>query len=329
MQYIVMDMEWNQPISFQSAAYRKASGRLLFEVIQIGAVKLNRRFKVVEQINLLIAPTHYQTIHSRVRRITGITEEVLQDAPDFLTAMAQFEAFCGKDCAYLTWGCDDISVLKQNADFFGYDKPLPPTYDVQKLYAAQTQGRGQVALKTAMEDMDIQEDEERRFHNALDDAYYTALVFSNLKNRKEIQKYEQKPRVLAHHGSRNRFRATHTFDHVAEALKSNVLTTPMCPTCNQPSDLQTALIPQAQGKYVALSKCKQHGLLFVKARFASMPSGQKGLHLSVATADRQTRSYVHTKELQYQYKCAHHMMDDYDIENLSSFSRSNMPFDEM
>ena len=29
-----------------------------------------------------------------------------------------FRKWCGDDCAILTWGCDDISVLQQNLDFF-------------------------------------------------------------------------------------------------------------------------------------------------------------------------------------------------------------------
>ena len=41
MQYIVIDLEWNQPMSYDSAVYRQVGDRLIFEMIQIGAVKLN------------------------------------------------------------------------------------------------------------------------------------------------------------------------------------------------------------------------------------------------------------------------------------------------
>lgn len=41
MQLIVLDLEWNQPTSYQSAAYRRVGDRLLFEVIQFGAAKLD------------------------------------------------------------------------------------------------------------------------------------------------------------------------------------------------------------------------------------------------------------------------------------------------
>lgn len=33
--------------------------------------------------------------------------------------------WCGEDCAFVTWGCDDVSVLQQNVDFFRVERPLP------------------------------------------------------------------------------------------------------------------------------------------------------------------------------------------------------------
>ena len=41
MTYIILDLEWNQPISYQSKAYREVGDKLIFEMIQIGAVKLD------------------------------------------------------------------------------------------------------------------------------------------------------------------------------------------------------------------------------------------------------------------------------------------------
>lgn len=41
MHYIILDLEWNQPMSYQSHVYREVGDRLIFEMIQIGAVKLD------------------------------------------------------------------------------------------------------------------------------------------------------------------------------------------------------------------------------------------------------------------------------------------------
>ena len=40
MHYIVVDLEWNQPMSFDSSVFRQVGDRLVFEMIQIGAVKV-------------------------------------------------------------------------------------------------------------------------------------------------------------------------------------------------------------------------------------------------------------------------------------------------
>ena len=125
MQFIVLDLEWNQPTSYHSAVYRRIGDSLLFEVIQIGAVKLNDRFDILDAISIPVRPTHYLTIHPRVRRMTRLGQEELCDAPEFLEAMDRFTDWCGEDYVFLTWGCDDVSVLQQNVDFFQFQRPLP------------------------------------------------------------------------------------------------------------------------------------------------------------------------------------------------------------
>ena len=328
MHYIVLDLEWNQPVSYQCAAFRKVGDSLLFEVIQIGATKLNDALEIEDTLSIPICPTHYMTIHPRVRRMTGLTQEILCDAPDFVEGMTSFLDWCGEDCVCLTWGGDDISVLQQNVDFFRIQRPLPRMYDIQRLYTAAQKKSGQTALKTAMEELGIEPDEERSFHNAMDDAFYTAKVWQKLPEPKKVLEYEEQPRKLTHNERRSRFRITDTVPSVAEALASEKLTAPVCPTCQQPTRLTTEMVPQAVGKYVALSRCAHHGLLFIKVRFVRLPDGQKGMHLSVLPANRQTRAYVHTKELQYQLRRKRGDFAQVDVEDLTDALGSNMPFED-
>lgn len=117
MHYIVVDLEWNQPMSFDSSVFRQVGDRLVFEMIQIGAVKVDDQYQVVDSISIPIRPQYYVKIHPRIRKMTQLGAEELSDAPTFLDAMAQFTAWCGEEYTLLTWGCDDISVWKQNMDF--------------------------------------------------------------------------------------------------------------------------------------------------------------------------------------------------------------------
>lgn len=47
-----------------------------------------------------------------------------------------------------------------------------------------------------MEELSIAPDESRSFHNALHDAYYTALVFAKLPHPERVLQYRQKPKQL-------------------------------------------------------------------------------------------------------------------------------------
>ena len=80
MQYIVIDLEWNQPMSYDSAVYRQVGDRLIFEMIQIGAVKLNEQLEVCDSISIPIRPVHYVKIHPRIRKMTQLGPEELADA---------------------------------------------------------------------------------------------------------------------------------------------------------------------------------------------------------------------------------------------------------
>ena len=45
-------------MSFDSHVYREVGDRLIFEMIQIGAVKVGENFEVVDSISIPIRPTH-------------------------------------------------------------------------------------------------------------------------------------------------------------------------------------------------------------------------------------------------------------------------------
>ena len=205
MHYIILDLEWNQPLSWQSPVYREIGDRLIFEMIQIGAVRLDDDLNITEALSLPIAPTHYLQIHPRIRRMTGLGQEELAGAPAFREALEQFSAWCGEDYVLLTWGCDDVSVLQQNIDFFGCrDIPLAPLCDIQKLFAEAHQLKDRPSLQKAMELTEIRAEEGMAFHNARNDAWYTALVFRTLPDPAAVLTHQLTPKSLIHKPKKTR-----------------------------------------------------------------------------------------------------------------------------
>ena len=235
--------------------------------------------------------------------------------------------------ALLTWGCDDISVLWQNIAFFHCeDIPLSPLCDIQKLFSEVHHLKDRAGLKAAMDLMGIRTEESMAFHNALYDAWYTALVFKTLPDPDAVLNYPQKPRQLIH-ARRNAREKTpgEAFDSVREALQSETALHPVCPRCGRVLTLDGEYIKQSADKYIAVAKCKSHGRILIRLRFRIDEDGKKLLTRTTAPATNANVAYVHTKQLQMQQRQArwleeHGTLPDPDEELLNA-DLSSMPFD--
>ncbi len=307
MQYIVLDLEWNQPMSYNSPAYKSVGGKLLFEMIQIGAVKVNEKLEIVDSFSQLIQPRHYVKLHPRIQRITHITPEDLEGAPEFPEAIGNFAAWCGEDYALLTWGCDDISVLNQNMTFFQCETPLGKIYDIQRLFGEVIgNSKERKGLKAAMEHFEIQPDEENMpFHNAVNDAYYTALVFSKLPEPAKVLEYPLTPKKLQHlDRAKRECTAILRVRSLKDALHSVAALKPPCPICGKHLEVEEGYWRKTPDQYMALADCPQHGLAFIKLQFGKNDEGKRIMTRSASLSDEQNPAYVRTKHLQWQQKIA-------------------------
>lgn len=305
MQYIVLDLEWNQPLSYSSPAYKSVGGKLLFEMIQIGAVKMNGRREVVDSFSQLICPRHYVKLHPRIARITHISQEELEDAPDFQTAVDAFAKWCGEDAVLLTWGCDDASVLEQNLSFFKCETKLGKIYDIQTLFGEMIgNSKERKGLKSAMELMQIDPDEENMpFHNAVNDAYYTALVYAKMPEPEKVLEHPVAARKLKHlDRSKKESQAILRVRSVKDALCSGAAKNPPCPICGRKLPVAEGYVKQDEQRYMALADCEQHGLVFVRLQFGKNDEGRRIMTRGTSLSEEQSPAYVHTKHLQWQRK---------------------------
>lgn len=183
MNYMVFDLEFNQVFNFSKDSTKVADPRCPFEIIDIGAVKLDESLSAVEKFDSLIKPRIYTRIHPMVRRITGITREALKNAKTFKTVYGSLVKFMSNVDALCVWGgSSDIRELYRNAEYYGLDTSIIPKkyIDVQHyadISLKQTKGAN-IALSSAVEAFDIPV--EQRFHDAFNDAFYTAEVFKKL-----------------------------------------------------------------------------------------------------------------------------------------------------
>jgi inhibitor of KinA sporulation pathway (predicted exonuclease) len=146
-QYIVMDLEWNQTPNFRSPGIAE----LPFEVIEIGAVKLDEQLEIVSEFQGLVRPSVYRKMNRKITEVTHLTmEELRANGRSFPEVMDDFLTWCGSSFMFCTWGSMDLTELQRNMVYFGMELPFPVPflyYDLQKIY-------GMIIGSTAMESLD-------------------------------------------------------------------------------------------------------------------------------------------------------------------------------
>lgn len=189
MAYIVLDFEFNQAFDFKRNCAAEANPACRFEIIQIGAVKLNDSLDIIDRCNLLIKPNLYKRIHPYVEKITGITTESLSEERSFPEIFNDFYNFAsdnGKDTdiIFCVWGNSDIRALYRNLSYYNLSKePMLIKYiDIQALATSYLKyNRGTtIGLKNAADLLNLTSEEEK-FHDALYDAIFTAKIFKLVK----------------------------------------------------------------------------------------------------------------------------------------------------
>lgn len=189
MNYIIMDLEWNQAVC---AAKMVRSPVLLHgEIIQIGAIKTDDRFNYVDKIKINVRPKYYKKMNPHVEKITGITNVQLMAGESFPQAFKRFCAWCGGEFRFITWGFDDLGVLADNLTLHGIDPSFGSDYiNLQLIYNRQTKSEHlQCALAAAAENLGIPLDAQ--VHDAFNDAFLTYEVCRKLDMALGIAEYSE------------------------------------------------------------------------------------------------------------------------------------------
>lgn len=255
MNYIVFDMEWNQPSYSRGRKTVRGVG-LNGEIIQIGAVRLDDKLDVSDSFIINIEPVFYKKLNSAVARITGITSGDLAGCLHFPEAYRRFLEFCGDEFCFITWGCDDIPMLRDNILAHGMSAAsMPRSYDLQRIFNCQvTHGSRQWSLESAMETLEIEQ--RHPSHNALYDAVNTAKIALRLDIKAGIGGYDNMLRLSGLGGKRE---IAEGFADMESALNDEKMRRFICPLCER--KLSGGEWIGRRGKRVALAECPEHGML--------------------------------------------------------------------
>lgn len=180
MKYVVFDLEFNQDFSLPES---RKTCRSCFEIIQIGAVRLDRDLNETGTFRRFVKPVIYPEINPFVTELTGITTQQLGSEDAFPEVYKEFARFAdGGDAVFCVWGMADMKELYRNIEFHKLEpKLISKRYINLQPYAALHFSLSQkklLKLKTTAELLSIPLVYE--FHDALNDALYTAEIFRRI-----------------------------------------------------------------------------------------------------------------------------------------------------
>ena len=270
--YIVFDLEWNQSARGKEDSIEDFP----FEIIEIGAVKLDEQFHMVDEFHRLIRPQVYTQMHYMISEVTHMDmHELRNHGEGFVTAMEAFVRWCGEEAVYCTWGSMDLTELQRNLVYHRMENPFPKPlfyYDVQKLFGLFYAEDRRVSLDAAVEQMGLIED--RPFHRALDDAYYTGRVLAQM-DRTRIEPYvsldyyripENKDEEIHLVFPNYSKYVSRIFPDKEEAMADKGVTEMKCYCCRRVLRKKVRWFTPNQKIYFGLAICPEHGYLKGKIR---------------------------------------------------------------
>ena len=271
MNYIVLDLEWNQ-----SEEKRKENKLIPFEIIEIGAMKLDGKKNLVGEFSELIKPEVYSDMHHITQNLIQMEMEELERGKSFPVVMEQFLDWCGKsDYIFCTWGPTDLIELQRNMRYYEiplFSKKPFPYLDVQKLFSIQFEdGKQRRTLEYAIDVLEIEKDVP--FHRAFSDAYYTAKILQKISSQVlKLQSYDvfklpQKRKDEIHVTFESYYKyISREFKTKQLAMCDMEVLNCKCYLCGKPTRKIIRWFTANNKHYHCISQCQEHGYLKGKIR---------------------------------------------------------------
>ena len=271
MNYIVLDLEWNQ----SSDGKEEESKLLPFEIVEIGAIRLNSERQMVSEFSELIKPQVYHEMHHITRKLIHLQMDQLEHGRPFAEVAEQFFDWCGEAPVFCTWGAMDLTELQRNLSYYGMqtlaDGPFP-FLDVQKLFSIGFEDRkSRRSLEYAIDYLKIEKDIP--FHRAFSDAYYTAKVLA-LLDQEVLRNYsydvfhipkDKQSEIHVQFDTYAKY-ISRGFADKAQAMEDRTVSSTKCYLCRRSLRRKIRCLTPNVKHYYCVSYCDRHGYMKSKVR---------------------------------------------------------------
>lgn len=280
MNYIVLDLEWNQCPTGKNDEIP----HLPFEIIEIGAVKLDETHHILDQFQEVIKPVVYTTLHYKTKEIIRLKAIDFKSARSFPEVIADFWEWCGDSPIFCTWGPADLTELQRNLAYHHLASPFAfPLiyYDIQKIFSIVYEDRkSRRSLESAVDYLQLPKNIP--FHSALSDACYTAQILQTINEasilaNSSIDYYRtpqnRRQEIYLSYDTYTKF-VSKPFDTKTHALKDRVVSSTSCYLCSRTLQKKIRWFPVGSRNYCCLAYCKEHGYLKGKIRMRQREDGR-------------------------------------------------------
>lgn len=282
MNYIVLDLEWNQSINDT-----EEMPKLAFEIIEIGAVMLSDTYVMIHEFNRLVKPQVYHEMNQITSKLVHLQMQELQRGAPFVEVAEDFLKWCGsRDYVFCTWGSMDLTELQRNMQYYDMT-PLsegPIAFlDVQKLFSlAYEDGKSRRGLEYAVDKLGIEKDIP--FHRAFSDAYYTAKLLKVIAEQHgEVMNYisydvfhlprSRKQEIKVQFENYAKY-ISREFESKEDALADGEVASSKCYLCRRNLKKKVKWFTPNGRHYYCLAYCDKHGYLKAKIRVRRSESGK-------------------------------------------------------
>ncbi len=186
MEYIVLDLEWD-------SAYFVPEKRFINQILQIGAVKLDDDFRVVDTFERTVKSAISKRVTGRFSALTGITNEDMRNGVPLYTAVKEYNEWVGENAVTMTWSDSDLYTVLENERCLlkGVRFKIENYLDLQTFIQNEMRIRGfeinsQISLSAAATTLQVTLD-GYDMHTAKDDSLVCAKLLKKCYNKERFE----------------------------------------------------------------------------------------------------------------------------------------------
>ncbi len=186
--YVVIDVEMCKV----QKCYSWKNYRYANEIIQIGAVMMNKEFQQISEFSSYVKP-QYGKIDYFIEHLTGISNKDIRRAPDLEEVLRRMKEWIGeKEVLFYSWSETDYFQICGEIRAKGYDENELSSFlnadnwkDYQKVMKDRLDSARVLSLADALSITDISP--EGPAHDGLADAYNTARMIAKVELHPEYK----------------------------------------------------------------------------------------------------------------------------------------------